>query len=214
MKALLKRLAERIDRASLRERVLVFLALTAGLVFIVNIALIDPLRTTQKRLAAETAQGEMELRAMQEKIARMVQDAAVDPNAGNRTRLAALRAELKELDARVAQEQGRFTPPERMRGVLDEMLQRNKGLALIDFSSLPVTAIGDNAAGSGALYRHGIEFTVTGTYAELYEYLRALERMPTQLYWRRAELAVSEYPVSTLKLTIYTVSFDRAWLIV
>ena len=214
MKALLKRIAERIDRASLRERVLVFLALTAALVLVVNMALIEPLRANQKRLAAETTQAEKELQAVQAKIALIVQNAAVDPNAGNRARLAALRAELKELDARVTQEQSRFTPPERMRAALDEMLQRNRGLALIDFTSLPVTAIGNNASGSGALYRHGIEFTVTSTYVELYEYLRALERMPTQLYWRRAELSVTEYPAATLKLTIYTVSFDRAWLIV
>ena len=151
MKALLKRIAERIDRASLRERVLVFLALTAALVLVVNMALIEPLRANQKRLAAETTQAEKELQAVQAKIALIVQNAAVDPNAGNRARLAALRAELKDLDARVTQEQSRFTPPERMRALLDEMLQRNRGLALVDFTSLPVTAIGNNASGSGAL---------------------------------------------------------------
>lgn len=214
MKALLKRVAERIDAASLRERALIFCALTVALVFIVNTVLLEPLRTTQKRLAAETAQREKELQTVQAQIARMVQSAAVDPDAGARARLAALRAELAQLDARVAQEQSRFTPPERMRAVLEEMLQRNKGLTLVDLRSLPVAAIGNSAPKAGTLYRHGIEFTVTGTYVELYEYLRALEQMPTQLYWRRAELAVSEYPVVSLKLTAYTVSFDRAWLIV
>jgi MSHA biogenesis protein MshJ len=45
--------------------------------------------------------------------------------------------------------------------------------------------------------------------------LRKLEKqLPTQLYWGRADLAVAEYPSVTLKLTIYTVSFDRAWLVV
>jgi len=66
---------------------------------------------------------------------------------------------------------------------------------------------------SGA-FRHGIEFTVAGSYGELYEYLRMLERLPTQLYWGRAELSVSAHPVLVLKLTTYTVSFDPAWLIV
>ena len=66
----------------------------------------------------------------------------------------------------------------------------------------------------GTLYRHGLEFTVTGSYGDLYEYLRSLESMPTQLYWRRAELSVSSYPLVTLKVTAFTVSFDRAWLIV
>jgi hypothetical protein len=44
--------------------------------------------------------------------------------------------------------------------------------------------------------------------------LRSLERLPTQLYWHQAELSVDKYPVVILKLTAYTVSFDRAWLIV
>jgi MSHA biogenesis protein MshJ len=215
VKALLKRIAERIDAASLRERVLIFLALTALLVFVVNAALIEPMRVTQKRLTAEAAQREKELQAVQAQIARMVQSAAVDPNAANRARLATLQSELAQLDARIAQEQSRFTPPERMRAVLEEMLQRNKGLALVELNSLPVAPIGSvGTAGDAALYRHGIEFTVTGTYLELYEYLRALERLPTQLYWRRAELIAGEYPVATLRLTLFTVSFDRAWLIV
>lgn len=215
MSALLKQLADRIDAASLRERVLIFLALTAVLVFVVNTALIDPMRLTQKRLTAEAAQREAELQAVQTQIARMVQGAAVDPNAANRARLAALRAELAQIDARIAQEQTRFTPPERMRAVLDEMLQRNKGLSLVELSSLPVAPIGaTGGTGNAALYRHGIQFTVTGTYVELYEYLRALERLPTQLYWGRAELVAGDYPIATLKLTIYTVSFDRAWMIV
>jgi hypothetical protein len=55
---------------------------------------------------------------------------------------------------------------------------------------------------------------VSGTYGELYDYLRMLERLPTQLYWARAELAVGQHPTLTLRLTAYTVSFDPAWLIV
>ncbi len=214
MKAVLKQIAERIDAASLRERVLIFLALTAGLVFVINAALIEPLRSTQKRLAAEAAEGQAELQAAQGEIARMVQNAAIDPNAGSKARLTTLRTELAELDARIVKEQGRFTPPERMRAALDEMLQRNKGLALVDFTSLPVAAVGGGTAGGGTLYRHGLGFPVTGTYLELYDDLRPLGPMPTQLYWRRAELTVGEYPVMSLKLVVYTVSFDRAWLIV
>lgn len=217
MKAFIKRYAERIDAATLRERVMIFLALAFVLVFIANAALLEPLRVKQKRLAVEIAQQLKELQTLQSEVPRMALSVQVDPDAPNRERRKTLREQLAQLDARIAQEQRRFTPPERMRAVLEEMLQRNKGLALVDLRSIPVVPIGGARSGSdtsGGLYRHGIELTVSGSYLDLYEYLRALEKLPTQLYWRQAELTVSEHPVVTLKLTAYTVSFDPAWLIV
>jgi MSHA biogenesis protein MshJ len=59
-----------------------------------------------------------------------------------------------------------------------------------------------------------MEITLAGSYLDLYAYLHGLEALPTQLYWGRAEMSVAEYPVVTLKLTVYTLSFDQAWLVV
>jgi len=64
------------------------------------------------------------------------------------------------------------------------------------------------------VFRHGVELTLAGSYLDLYAYLSALEGLQTQLYWGRAEMSVAEYPVATLKLTVYTLSFDQAWLVV
>jgi MSHA biogenesis protein MshJ len=217
VKALLKRYAERIDAASLRERAMIFLALALGLVFVANAALIEPLRVKQKRLTAENQQRQQELQALQAGLQRLVQGAGQDTDSLNRARQKALREELARFNAKLEQEQRRFTPPDRMRAMLGEMFERNRQLTLVDLKTLPVTPLGApraGAANSQGLFRHGIELTVSGAYLDLYEYLRTLERMPAQLYWGRAELSVGEYPSSTLKLTLYTLSFDRAWLIV
>lgn len=217
MKALLERYAERIDNATLRERTLIFLGLAFVLVFLVNAALIDPLRARQKSLAAESAKLGQERVTLQTGLQRMLQGGSQDIDSANRARQIAARDELSRLNPRIAEEQRRFTPPDRMRAVLAEMFERNKHLGLVDLKTLPVAPLATAPAGSSGnsgLFRHGIELTVSGSYVDLYEYLRTLERLPTQLYWGRAELSVGEYPSITLKLTVYTVSFDRAWLIV
>lgn len=218
MKALLARYAERIDSASLRERVMIFLAATLVLVFVVNAQLLEPLRAKQKRLGAETAQGEQELRTVQAELRRLVQASEGDPDAANRRAQAQLRERIAALNARIAQEQKRFTTPERMRGVLAEILERNKGLRLVSLRNLEAAPLqaarAPGQASPQGLYRHGIELAIEGSYLDLHAYLRALEQSPTQLYWGKAELAVGEHPLATLKLTVYTVSFDRAWLIV
>jgi MSHA biogenesis protein MshJ len=217
MKALLRRYAERVDNATLRERALIFLGCALVLVFTVNAALIDPLRARQKVLAAENGKLQQELATLQGGLQRLVQGGSQDIDSANRGRLAAAREELSRLNARVVEEQRRFTPPDRMRTVLAEIFEGNKRLTLVDLKTLPVVPLANAPTGAGGepgMFRHGIELTVTGSYLDLYEYLRTLERLPTQLYWGRADLASGEYPASTLKLTLYTVSFDRAWLIV
>lgn len=215
MKALLKRYAERIDNASLRERVLIFLATALVLIFVVNAALIKPLRDVQRRLNSDIAQNERELRTIQGEVQRLARARDADPDARNRERAAVLRAELALLDGQIADEQRRFTSPQRMRDVLEEMLEREKRLRLIDLKTLPVTDMSATQGQAGRrVFRHGVELTLAGSYLDLYAYLAALEGLKTQLYWGRAEMSVADYPVATLKLTVYTLSFDQAWLVV
>lgn len=215
MKALLKRYAERIDNASLRERVLIFLATALVLIFVVNAALLKPLRDAQRRLNSDIAQNARELRTIQGEVQRLAGARGADPDARNRERAAVLRAELALLDGQIADEQRRFTTPQRMRDVLEEMLEREKRLRLIDLKTLPVTDMSATQGQAGRrVFRHGVELTLAGSYLDLHAYLAALEGLKTQLYWGRAEMSVAEYPVATLKLTVYTLSFDQAWLVV
>lgn len=212
----MKPYVEKVDGMSLRQRVLVFVALALVFAFIVNALFIGPLRTKQRRLAGEIASQQKEMATLQAEVQRLAQAGSVDPDAANRSRLSALGDELRKLNASILEEQRRVTPPERMQGVLEEMLEKNRGLTLIDLKTLPPAAVTVQRQGGvrAGMYRHGIELTVQGSYGDLYEYLRALEKMPSQLYWGRAELAVVDHPVLSLKLTVHTLSFDRAWLVV
>ncbi len=215
MKALLKLYAERVDNATLRERALLFAAAALILVFIFYTALVQPLRDTQRRLGAQTAQNERELRTVQAELQRIARTRDADPDAHNRRRAAELRAELAALDARLAEEQRRFTSPQRMREVLEEMLERNKSLRLVDLKTLPITDLAATQGQAGRrIFRHGVELTLSGGYLDLHNYLRALEKLSTQLYWGQLEMSVAAYPVATLRMTVYTLSFDKAWLVV
>lgn len=215
MKAALKRYVDRIDNATLRERALLFAAAALILIFIVNAALIKPLRDTQRNLGTDVVQRERELRTVQSELQRMAQTRATDPDAQNRTRAMELRAELATLDANIASEQKRFTSPQRMRAVLEEMLERDKRLRLVDLKTLPITDLSAAQGQAGRrVFRHGVELTLAGGYLDLHAYLKALEGLSTQLYWGRAEMSVTGYPVATLKLTVYTLSFDQAWMVV
>ncbi len=62
------------------------------------------------------------------------------------------------------------------------------------------------------LFRHGVEITLSGSYLDMIAYMEALEALPTQLFWGRAEFEVDQYPNARLTLTLYTLSMDKKWM--
>jgi MSHA biogenesis protein MshJ len=227
-----QRLADRVDALSLRERVWIFAAAMLLVVAFAYEFFIDAELTREKRMSASVAQQQSEMRRLEQQITGLVQARQRDPDRELRERLERLKRNLSDVEARIAEQERKFTAPEQMHRVVEELLARNRGVGLVQLNSLPVQSIADlRAAGAPAakpsaqpaaaaegtdsgrlVYRHGLDITVTGTYLELLAYLSDLERLPTQLYWGALELNVVEHPRITLKLTIYTLSLDRAWM--
>ena len=50
------------------------------------------------------------------------------------------------------------------------------------------------------------------SYTDLLQYLRALEKLPTRMFWGMAKMQVAKYPETDLTLTLYTLSLDKKWL--
>ena len=232
MKQLWNRAAERIDALSLRERVLVFATAMALLLALSYSLLIDPQMSAQKRLASTVAQKQAEIKGMEAQITAIATSRAADPDRALRERLAEVRKQLAEVESQIAGEERKFTAPEQMKSVIEEMLARNRAVHLVAMKTLPTTTLAEARAESGKaeaskpaakpaeapksgerlVYRHGMEVTVAGGYLDLLRYLRDLEQLRTQLYWGSLEIDATRYPRHTMKIVVYTLSLDPAWL--
>jgi MSHA biogenesis protein MshJ len=233
VKQLWNRYAERIDALTLRERVLIFAAAMTLLVALLYTMLIDPQVGTQKRLASAVAQKQAELKSLEAQITAIATSRAADPDKPLRVRLAEVRKQLREAEAQIAAEERKFTAPEQMKTVIAEMLARNRDVQLVAMKTLPSSTIAEaraesskaeapkpaakpqaqsDTSGERLIYRHGIEVTVSGAYLELLRYLGDLEHLPTQLYWSSLEIDATRYPKHTMKIVVYTLSLDPAWL--
>jgi MSHA biogenesis protein MshJ len=233
MKRLWQRYVEKMDGASLRERAMVFAASATVLIAVLNALLIEPQLTKQRRLSTEVAARQGEMRSMQEKLQALALARQADPDRDIRRQLDALKLKVSETEAKLLEEQRKFAPPEQVGVLLGEMLSRNRKLQLVDLRSLPVASFAGNAAeadkaaaqkpapakpaapaGAGQIYRHGVEITVSGSYLDLLAYLKDLEKLPNQLYWGKLELNAATYPQVTMKLSVYTLSLNLAWMVV
>ncbi|WP_310461354.1 hypothetical protein [Sphaerotilus sp.] len=125
-----------------------------------------------------------------------------------------LRTELAALEARVAEAEARgltrdLVTPAQMLPLLEHLLSRHHGLKVHSLQSLAQTALG---SGSPVIYRHGVELTVEGSYADLLDYLHALEASPQRLLWGSLQLKVLQHPQVRLTLRLHTLSTDAHWV--
>lgn len=234
MKQYWQRFAAKIDSRNQRERTLIFIMAIVVSLALVNTALFDPLRAKAKRLSQEAAQQREQLADLGAKIQAARQTGKIDPDAPLRVRLAAVKQGLEQAAIELKGTQESLVPPDRMARLLEDMLSQNHNLKLVSLSTLPVSGVlekpeekGEKAKTSGpvptqkakaesetapAIYKHGVEITVAGSYADLAQYLAALEKLPWHMYWGKAEMHVEEYPRVVLKVTLYTLSMEQTWL--
>lgn len=219
------RLKERFDKFNDRERLSV---VVAGVVVVVGLGFllaIDGALSRQKVLRDSVARQQTELSQLQAQSAELVRTLSRDPDAASRERIEQLRAELNDYDTELRGVQQGLVAPERMVRLLEGMLAGNSPVRLVSLKTLPVSSlIEPTAAAEGAapvpagdkklVYKHGIELTVEGSYPELVEYQGRLEKLPWRMFWAQSRLDASDYPRVRLTLTLYTLSLDKAWLVV
>jgi MSHA biogenesis protein MshJ len=193
---------------------------------------LGPLQHRELLLKNQIAQQQASLLETQAAIARKVGDAETDPDLLLRGRLDALRADSGRIDQGLRAMQGGLVPPERIAPLLDAMLRANGRLKLVSMQTLPVSSLNDlgkpdaghdlaaapaaagkpGAGNPDLLFRHGVELTLRGSYLDMVDTMAALEALPTQLFWGKAQLQVEQYPAVRLTLTLYTLSLDPKWM--
>lgn len=236
MLPLLKKWGAAFDALSLRERVLVLGASVAAVLFLFYFMLFAPQSAKQLLREASIAQKQTELLAVDKVIELTMQAHTSDPDQDARARLASLMAETASLTGALRQRQHGLVAPERMVALLEKLLGQHARLRVISLKTLPASTVGAHpaapaAAAPGAapatatppataaapapaavLHRHGVEVVLQGSYADMVQYMQALQSMPTRVFWGKAHLAAETYPGATLTLTLYTLSMDDTWI--
>ena len=213
-----KTLSDKIDNMSPRQRGLIFAVAASIVVALVSSLLIEPQLAKQKVLSRKTEQQQSEIKSIQAQLQAMAEVRKTDPDAANRVELESLRLQLVQLKASLQVKQQHLIPPDKIAGLLEEILSRNRQLQLISLRSLPASAVTGEEEQAAAVekefFKHGIEMTVSGSYFDLLDYMVQLEKLPSQMFWGKASLVVETYPISRMTLTLYTLSLDKAWLVI
>jgi len=201
-------LLARFDKLSVRERVLVALAVLAIVVGLWDVVLMQPLRNQRNSLTQELA-------SFNETAASSQDADQADPHHAAIMRLSELQTQSQAIDAQLTSTAAGFIPAPKMVEVVHDVLSQQHGLKLISIRNLPVASLvpPPNADTQGtAPYMHPIELVIEGDYSDVLNYLQALEALSWRFRWKTLDLTTKQYPVNRVRIELSTLSMDRTWL--
>ncbi len=228
MKPNFENLRAAIDDMSLRERAMIFVAAAFLVLALMDVALLEPLLVKQKSLSAQVVQQQEKMKELQAQLQNLLQAKRDEEHSPLRERVAELNQQLKDQESYLQSRRDRLVAPDKMADLLRQVLDKNGSLRLVELKTLPASLLIENTKSADVkspdgnaqpdaqrqIYKHGVRITVRGGYLDLLRYVTALEKMPTQMFWGEAGLAVEKYPDAVFTLTLYTLSLDKIWLAV
>jgi MSHA biogenesis protein MshJ len=220
------KLNEKINSISVRERVLIFAAAAFLVVSLVNAFLLDPQLAKQKRMTEQVVQQQEKIKEIQSQVEGIIQAKNAQSTSPLHLQLNKVKEEIAEGNLFLKSNRENLVEPDKMADLLRQVLSKNLNLQLVNLQTLPVTplfemgnetattatAVQNTEKAESQIYKHSVELTVKGNYLDLLQYLSALERMPTQMFWAKVKMNVVKYPDAELTLNLYTLSLDKVWL--
>ncbi len=218
-----KKLMERIDSMSLRERGLLLAALVFVIYSIWSGLLMGPLTAHHKLVQGQLKQLRSATAQLSQQAETISKRQTQDPDAEIKTKLAGLRTEIAALDERIKARTQGLVDPASMARMLEDVLKKEHGLKLLSVQSLPASPLLDEQvhdagkparpnAGVPGIYRHGMTLVFEGDYMDALHYLRTLEALPWHLYWDSVSFKVSKYPLAQFTVTVHTIGLREGWI--
>ena len=210
MKLYWQNLTAKVDQLSRRERLLGLLVTIVLVWFLMDSLLIGPSSEYKNNLNKQLVSDQNQYQKMEQELHSLTSQPPIDPDIANLSRLQALSKQLLEANSLLDTIQKELVSPEKMAGLLQDILKENNKIKLISLQTLPVVVT--DATIKLSVYQHGVTLKIQGRYLELLQYLQTLEQSPWNMLWGNISLVANDYPQSTLTVTIYTLSLDQTWL--
>lgn len=209
----LKRITERINALSLRERALLMLALFAVIFLLWDFSTMQRLGNRQEVVREDLQNVRQRVEALTASLQELARESSQDPNRELNRERESLAAEIDALEMRLAQRHGGIASPEESVSVLAALLAQRTGVEIVALENMPpgrlTAASGEAVPG---LFVHRVRVVIESDFDGIRSYLDATSDLPRGVFWESLELGVEEWPTNRIELILYSVTLDDRWL--
>ena len=222
--------SRRYARRTPRERLLMLAAVLAAVYVVADLGVLTPRQRQQRQWQLQAEAQRSDIQKINQQIASLSQQLASQSPAAREAELQALQRLIAEADALLSNDNGGSL---RVSALLESMLRTTPGLTLVSLKTLPVVPLlpaGPQAKDGTPLkpampvtgnrseadppvtmvHQHGVEIVLQGNFLALLPYLEKVRRYPRSLFWISASVEVIAHPDALLRLTLTTLSEQKA----
>jgi len=230
MREKLAELKEKYEDLSLREQVMLVATFVVAIAFIWFQFISEPMYLKTKQVSTELDKQLLVVEKLSKQHDSLLARRASDPHRDLKDRIVLIEQDLVKVNQQLADKFHGLIEPKQMAQVLESILKQHKDLKLLSVRSLAseqliqpeelsdleenVTERADGAQQNTRVevFRHGLQIEFEGNYLATLNYLKTLEGLDWEFYWDAVQLKVTEYPKSTVVITVHTLSLRDSWI--
>ena len=205
----------KFDSQSPRERGLIALTLIVSLGLIwwsyfaqPKLMQIDAVQQENQRMGREVDSK----RALVAEIRRRI---AAGVHKEKELQLVKLRRQLATLEDKLRVKTVELIDPEKMFQLMNQLIYSDSRLKLLSLKRLevkPAIPVTDDQPEDQGIYRHVLEIQFSGKFLDILSYMQSLEHLDWKLLWDEIEIISEEYPLTSVKVVISTLSTRKEWV--
>jgi hypothetical protein len=219
MNSSLKAYADKFNAQSLRERGLIIISCVVAISFVWWNYYAEPLRAKIDAVQIENQRNSGDIENTRVVLQGTRQRIEKGVHKTKEKQLAKLSQELIAVEDRLRIKTIELIDPEKMFQLMTQLIYKDSKLKLLSLkrrevkSAIPVS--GDpveTKADDLGIYRHVLEIQFSGKYLDTLKYMQSLEALDWKLLWDEIEIISKDYPVTTVKVVISTLSTRKEWV--
>ena len=199
------------NNLTLRERIIMFIALIVCTFLITYFWVLDPAWIQQSKVDVRLQKSVQEEKALNNEIDVITRRLQQDPLEEVNNNIAFSEGILLQLDQQLDDKLVKFIHAQQMPIALTKVLSKSPGVKISGLKSLPVKVFNTSKEVAqpetqNRFYQHTLEINLQGNYNAIYQYLLNVEAIKEKFYWYSLDYKVSDYPLAEVTIRIYTLS--------
>lgn len=207
------------EKRNRRERTLLMSVVVCSLCLLLYSVLVEPALAAKVRQQQALTGANEYTAAKRDELTTLQQAMQAHELSKERLLLSSLELDLKGLDEKLAQAAVNLIPPQQLPEILERVIASDKRLKLVTLQNQPAERLSTSSDASellededNVLYRHQFRMTLQGNYQATVDYLDRLEQLPWRIYWDALRYDVTDYPLATVTIDMYTLSTHKKWI--